>query len=214
MRKYVAEMLGTILLVLPGTGAIVATSLTGQPGGIGIVLAFGLGLLVAVYAFGNISGAAVNPAVTIGLAILGALPWKEVVPYIISQLIGATVASVLLLLFFGNVAHLGATVPGPHISVSMALGAEILGTFILMTGVAALTHPKFPQAATGLSVGLSLTAAALFTGSLSGGSFNPARSFGPALISGTWTVFWIYIVGPIIGAVLAASLYRFVRREQ
>ncbi len=213
MRKYVAEALGTILLVLPGTGAIVATALTGQPGGVGIVLAFGLGLLVAVYAFGPISGAAVNPAVTIGLAILGVLKWREVVPYIISQLIGATIASLAVLLFFGNVAHLGATVPGPHISVWMALGAEILGTFILMTGVAALTHPKFPQAASGLSVGLALTAAAFFTGSISGGSFNPARSFGPALLTGTWTSFWIYIVGPVIGAVLAAALYRAVRPE-
>ncbi len=211
MRKYGAEVLGTILLTLPGTGAIIATSLTGQPGGIGIVLAFGLGLLVSVYAFGPISGSAVNPAITIGLAMLGMIPWRDVVPYIISQLIGATITAVVLLLFFGNVAHLGATVPAPHISVTMALGAEILGTFILMTGVSALSHPKFPAAASGLSVGLSLVAAAFFTGSISGGSFNPARSFGPALVSGTWTDFWIYLVGPVVGAVLAAGLYRTVR---
>ena len=233
-KKFVAEILGTFLLVFFGTGAVVVTlalvngTLTPNDFNTGITMAdwlainavFGIALAIGIYAFGNVSGGHFNPAVTIALWAVRKFPGKNVGPYIIAQLVGASIASFLLALCIGNVAlhySLGATVPFFGISYISAIAIEAVGTFILMTAVMAVVTKKVEPVLAGLIIGLSVTASLTLISNITGGSINPARTFGPYLVdtilggANLWYYFPIYIIGPILGALIAAFVFNYVQ---
>lgn len=210
-RRCVAEFIGTFLLVFAGPGAVIINTISG--GGVtalGIGLSFGLAVMVAIYAIGHLSGAHINPAVTIAFALSRHFPWSLVPGYVIAQLAGACAASAVHLLLFGNVAHLGATLPSG--SSWQAFGLELVLTLFLMFVISAVaTDVRAVGQAAAIAIGGYVALAATFAGPVAGASMNPARSFGPALVSGTWSQQWVYWAGPICGAILGAYLYRFVR---
>ncbi len=210
-RRLGAEVLGTMILVLFGGAA--ALSL---PGG----LAFGLALFIAVLVVGNISGAHVNPTVTLALALRGRFAWRDVPGYVVAQLVGGTLAALLLFLTYGHqgtkdgqfATHLAPqATSGTHLIAAVLL--EALGTFLLCYTVISLTDPRrtgnFPLA---FGIGLALGVGALAAGPVTGGSLNFARTFGPELMlsltNGTaqWSHIWVYLVGPVIGSAVAAYL--------
>jgi aquaporin NIP len=210
IRRAGAEMFGAYALITAGCGAIVVDSLTSTLGHVGVAITFGLVVLVMVSGTGHLSGAHLNPAVTLAFALTRHFPWREVPAYILFQIIGAVAGAATLFALFGNVANLGATVPSGSALQSLLL--EILLTAALMfviTAVATDTRAVGQLAA--LAIGFTVLANALWAGPISGASMNPARSFGPALISGTWQEQWIYWAGPIIGAALGATIYQALR---
>lgn len=214
VRRYGAEFLGTFLLVFAGPGAVVINEVSGDGvTSLGIGLSFGLAVMAAIYAVGHISGAHINPAVTLSFALARHFPWLQVPGYLAAQLLGAAAASAVLRGLFGNVAALGATIPS-HTAVQ-ALGLEMVITFFLMFVIMAVaTDVRAVGHAAAIAIGGYVALAATFAGPIAGASMNPARSFGPALVSGEWTHHWIYWVGPIVGAALGAFAYRFVRAAQ
>jgi MIP family channel proteins len=198
MKQYLAEVIGTFSLVFAGTGAIVIDNITGKVTSVGISLTFGLVVMAMIYAIGDVSGAHINPAVTIGFWISRRMPGTSVVPYIASQLIGAFAASVLLLVMFHD-STLGATHPTGPLLQSFVL--EIVLTAILMfviLGVA--TGPKEKGLLAGVAIGGVIAFEALFAGPISGASMNPARSLAPAVLSGAISDVWIYLLAPVLGA--------------
>jgi len=213
-RLLVAEMFGTFGLVFLGVGAAVVDFATdGSLGRVGNGLTFGLAVFAMVLAFGRISGAHINPAVTIGLWAAGEFPARRVPGYIIAQLIGALIAaSVLHGLFRTTGGELGATVPAD--AWEQSLGLELMLTFFLMYAILAVGHQwrgslPLVAATAAAIVGLEAT----FAGGISGASMNPARSFGPAAIAWYWESHWIYWLAPIAGALLAAALHLLLREE-
>ena len=202
-REWWAEAAGTFFLVLMGTGAAMMGSLRPDlvPHGM-VALAFGLAVMVCIEAVGEVSGAHVNPAMTLGLALSGRFPWRRVPGYIASQLAGAVLASAVLALLLGRVGRMGATVPSG--SPWQSLGIEWLFTLALV--LVAWRVSGRPMAAP--VVGAVVALEALVGGPISGASMNPARSLGPALVSGCWDGHWIYWVGPVGGAAWAAWLDR------
>ena len=224
-RASLAELIGTFILVLAGTAvATVATlkqPIAGSPlDSLAVALAFGLALAAVVAAIGHVSGAHVNPAVTLGLAATGKFPWKAVPAYIAAQLAGALLAALAVWATFGSKAQeqakLGATYPTDAATIFQALLVELIITFVLVYVVIAVaTDERAPEHAAPLAVGFALFVGVIVGGSISGGSVNPARSLGPMIAAGDLSYFWIYIVGPVIGGVLAAFVYdRVVSREQ
>ena len=211
MRRYAAECIGTFLLVFAGPGAVIVEDVSG--GGVtsvGIGLSFGLAVMAAIYAIGHLSGTHINPAVTVAFALTRHFPWSHVPSYVLAQLIGACAASAVHLALFGNVAHLGATVPSG--SAFQALGLEIILTLFLMFVISAVaTDVRAVGQAAAIAIGGYVALAATFAGPVAGASMNPARSFGPALLSGTWTSNWVYWIGPVVGAAFGAWLYHYVR---
>jgi aquaporin NIP len=203
VKRLLAECLGTFALVFAGTGAIVINA---QSGGAithaGIALTFGLVVLAMIYAFGEVSGAHLNPAVTVGFAAAGRFPWPEVPGYILAQLIGAFAASGLLrALFPANVA-LGATLPAGPASQSFIL--EVILTFLLMLVILSVsTGAKEKGITAGIAVGAVIALEAMFAGPICGASMNPARSLAPALVSGHLEHLWIYLLAPVLGALFA-----------
>lgn len=226
-RRLVAEAIGTGILVLFGAGAVVAAVTLNEGvieyAGLGMIaIAFGLAIAIAVYAYGNTSGAHINPAVTIGLASAGRFPWREVPHYVGAQLVGATVAALLIWAMLGDIAEdagMGQTSIADGVNYLQAIIAEALATFLLLTAVMALAvDRRAPGGWAGLMIGLAVTTGILLIGAFTGGSLNPARTFGPLLvgsIAGSET-FWgdlaAYIIGPIIGGVAATLAYDFVAR--
>ncbi|MGD9727125.1 MAG: MIP family channel protein [Candidatus Melainabacteria bacterium] len=211
MKKYLAELLGTFFLVFAGTGAIVIDQVTqGGVTPVGIGLTFGFVVTVLIYALGPISGAHLNPAVSIAFALTRHFPVKELPGYILSQLVGAILASLIILLLFGNVAHLGASLPAG--SELQSLGLEFLLSFLLMFVIMSVaTGTKEVGQMAGLAIGLTVGLEAIFAGPICGASMNPARSFGPALVSLNLDHNWIYWLGPIIGACLGGIVFNFIR---
>lgn len=209
MKKYTAEILGTFLLVFIGTGSVVLGGLGGAlPLAQGFIgLAFGIGLIAAAYAIGPISGAHLNPAVTIGVFLAGRMPAGDVVGYIIAQIIGATLATfaIALIVGFGLPTGYAASGWGAGFSSTQALIAEIIATFVFVTVILGVTAGKHTTVLAGLVIGLTLAALHFAFIPVSGSSLNPARSIGPALFSGSaaLSVLWVYIVGPVIGGALA-----------
>jgi glycerol uptake facilitator protein len=241
-KRCVAEAVGTFILVFFGTGAAIVTLMLaagtnpatpfnigiGALGGLGdwlaIGLAFGIAIAGAIYAFGRISGCHINPAVTIALFATRRLPGRDVAPYIGAQLIGAAAASLLLAWVIGpdavTIGGLGSTAPFPGIGYLQAIVIEIIGTFLLMLVImgVAVDERATPGFA-GLMVGLVVAGIITTTGNLTGASLNPARTFGPYLgdwllaSQSLWEFFPIYIIGPIVGALLAAFLYDYLCDE-
>lgn len=203
MKKAFAEFLGTFILVFAGTGAIVIDGAShGSIGHAGVALTFGLVVLAMIYAFGDVSGAHLNPAVTTGFAVAGRFPWNEVPRYIGAQLLGAFAASGLLRLLFPSDQVLGATLPAGSEIQSLVL--EIVLTFILMLVILCVsTGAKEKGITAGIAVGAVIGLEAMFAGPICGASMNPGRSIAPALVSGHLEHLWIYIVGPVLGALLA-----------
>src|ERR1700731_1850854 len=200
MRKLAAEFIGTFILVFAGTGAIVVNDAsTGTVSHVGIALTFGLIVLAMIYAVGDVSGAHLNPAVTLGFFVARRFDGRWIVPYIASQCAGALLASLVLRLLFPAHATLGATLPAGDAGQSFIL--EAILTFILMFVILSVsTGPKEKGIMAGIAVGAVIGLEALFAGPISGASMNPARSLAPALVSWHLEWSWIYLTAPVLGA--------------
>jgi MIP family channel proteins len=212
-RRAAAEGIAAFALVFAGCGAIIADAEHGDLGTIGIALVFGLVIMVMVYATGHLSGAHINPAVTLAFTLTRHFPGRDAVAYIAAQLVGATVAAALLLaVWTDQPAALGATTPS--IPTGSALVYEVvMSMFLMFVIMAVATDTRAAGAAAAIAIGGTIGLDALFGGPLTGASMNPARSFGPALLSGEWHDFWVYVVGPVGGAALGAFGYQLVRGE-
>lgn len=213
LRRCIAEFVGTSGLVFAGTGAIIVDQLSGgRITHLGVGLTFGLIVTAMIYATGHLSGAHLNPAVTLGFALTRHFPWKDVPLYWAAQLTGAVAASLSLRGLFGLSANLGATLPAG--SAAQSLGLEVALTFFLMFVIMAVaTDVRAIGPTAALAIGTTVGLEAIFAGPISGASMNPARSFGPALVGLTWTSHWIYWAGPLVGASVGAFLYRWLRVE-
>jgi glycerol uptake facilitator protein len=233
-KKFLAEVIGTFFLVFIGTGSAVAAVLIsqivnpklvgiGMVGGfgewLGVSLAFGITVTILIYTIGKVSGAHFNPAVTLGLLSTGNISGKDSVAYIIAQCIGAVIGSICVYFVFGpasaTVASLGATAPAAGISYAQAIIAELIGTFLLVFVVMGVAvDKKADPGFAGIAIGLAVAAAIFVLGPITGGSINPARTFGPYLIdslvgaANLWNYFIIYIIGPIVGGILGALAYK------
>ena len=212
-RRLFSEVLGTFLLVVVAAGAPVVDAVShGQVPLDAQVVAPGLMVMAIIYFMGMVSGAHLNPAVTLSFAARGNFPWSRVPGYVLAQLIGATTASLLLRALFGTVGHLGATLPGPGISSGKALVVETLLTLGLVSvilGTASGARNVGANAA--LAVGGYIALAGLWAAPISGASMNPARSFGPELLAGDWTSWWAYVAGPIAGGLFAVGVAWILR---
>ena len=211
MKKYLAEVIGTFALVFCGTGAIVINQ---ESGGIvthvGIAFTFGLIVMVMIYALGTVSGAHFNPAVTIAFTVARRFSIRDVLPYILSQLTGAFIASLVLRFFFPANELLGATLPAGSEVQSFVL--EMLLTFFLMLVIIQVsTGSKEQGMFAGLAIGSTVLLEAMFAGPICGASMNPARSIAPAIISENLQHLWLYIAAPIVGATLAVLTWKILR---
>ncbi len=210
MRKYIAELIGTFALVFCGTGAIVIDQQTnGAVTHVGVAITFGLIVMAMIYALGDISGAHINPAVTIAFTIAKRFPLKQLSPYIVSQLAGAFIASITLHYLFPANSLLGTTLPAGSQMQSFIL--EFILTFFLMFVIINVaTGSKEQGMFAGLAIGSTVLLEAMFAGPICGASMNPARSIAPAIISGHTEHLWIYIVGTIGGASLAVPMCKYL----
>jgi MIP family channel proteins len=216
-RAGLAEMVGAFFLIYTGTATAVAATLGRNTGGqppdsLAIALAFGFVLAALVGALGHISGAHLNPAVTLGLAVIGRFSWRAVPAYLGFQLLGAVLGALATWATFGGAARsqakLGATVPAEGISDGRAFLVEGFITFLLVFVVIAVTSDRRASGATAaLSIGLALVSAVLIGGPSTGGAVNPVRALGPELVSGTFTSFWVYLLAPVVGGIAAAFVY-------
>lgn len=210
LRRIGAECIGVFFLVLAACGSVMIGELTGAYGHMGMAFSPGLVVMVMVAATGHLSMAHLNPAVTLAFALTGHFPWREAPFYIVGQLAAAALGAAVLRLLFGNVSTLGANLPAGPVLQSLVM--EALVTAILMFVIVAVaTDERALGLPAGLAIGGAVALNVLWAGPISGASMNPARSFGPVLISGVWTAHWIYWVGPIVGAALGAFAYEFVR---
>src|SRR5437763_8426437 len=218
IQPLLAEFLGTFYLCFAGIAAILSTtpSIGSGAGLIGIALAHGLALSIAVNAFGGISGAHFNPAVSCGFFVTGRLPLMTLGPYIAAQLLGATTAALVCRGMFPMdaivQAQLGIPLPAPWATPGVVLLAEFIMTFLLMTAIFGTAVDQRGQAVKigGFGIGLTVAFDILAGGAVTGASMNPARSFGPALVMGNFSFHWLYWIAPIAGACAAAMLYERV----
>ena len=212
-RRLFAELLGSFLLVLAGAGAPVVNAVShGAIGRGAAVTAPGLSVMAIILFMGTVSGAHLNPAVSIAFAARGDFPWRRVPGYIVVQLVGATLAVLFLDAVFGKVGMLGATVPGAGINDGQALLMELVLTVGLMStilGTASRSQNVGPLSA--VAVGGYVVLAGLWSSPITGASMNPARSFAPALVLGDFSHYWVYAVGPISGALLATAIAFILR---
>ena len=229
MKKYVAEFIGTAVLVLIGCGTAMAVGCSPQFGS-GYILtafAFGLGLLTMAYSIGNISGCHINPAVSIGMLLSGKINLKDFIGYVASQCLGALAGAGLLALIFngsGIVDYTGAygtnNLVGVNGDLGIGLVVEILLTFVFVISILGVTSSKYKhESVAGLVIALSLVAVHILGIGLTGTSVNPARSLGPAIVAAfsgngvPLSMVWVFIVGPLVGGVLAAITYRYLERK-
>jgi len=230
VRRLLAELIGTALLVLFGAGSVVAALLAG--GGtvdypaLGMVaLAFGLIIAIVIYALGTTSGAHINPAVTVSLAVVRRFPWREVPAYVVAQLAGAVLGGLLIVAMFGtratDLGGVGSTVLADGTGYLRGMVAEAIGTFALLFTIMALAvDRRAPTGWAGLIIGLAVTVDILVLGPLTGASMNPARTLGPYLTntlfggSTPWADFWAYVIGPLVGGAFAAVVYDLVARPE
>ena len=204
-RRLFSELLGTFMLVLVAAGGGLLHG-KGEISLAAAVVAPGLMVLAIILFMGAVSGAHLNPAVSLAFAVRGDFPWRRVPGYVITQLLGATLACLFLLAVFGNVEHLGATLPGPGYHDWQALLMEIVLTAMLVSVILGTASAAQNVGVIGaFGVGGYIALAGLWSAPVSGTSMNPARSFGPALVSGDWTAYWVYVVGPLTGAAIAVG---------
>ena len=212
-RSLVAELIGTFALVFAGAGAIVVDARTHAIGHVGIAISFGLAIMVMIYAVGHISGAHFNPSVSFAFALTRHFPWTRVAGYWTAQVGGALLAAGILRASLGNHVHVGATLPAG--SQGQAFLWEAVLTFLLMFVIMAVaTDTRAVGEAAAIAIGGTVGLDAMFGGPISGASMNPARSLGPAVVSGDLHALWVYLVAPLLGASVAAVAYQFVRGEQ
>lgn len=211
MKKLLAELLGTFALLFAGTGAIIINQESaGVIGHAGIALTFGLVVLAMIYTFGDVSGAHLNPAVTVAFAAAGRFAWRAVPGYVLAQAAGALAASGLLRMLFMANRQLGATLPAGSAGQSFIL--EVVLTAILMLTILSVsTGSKEKGVTAGIAVGAVIALEAMFAGPVCGASMNPVRSLAPAVVSGHLEHLWVYLVAPVIGALLAVPLCMGVR---
>jgi aquaporin NIP len=210
-RKLAAELFGTFALVFAGTGAIVINEVSGgSVSHVGIAFTFGLIVLAMIYALGDVSGCHLNPAVTLGFFIARRFEGRLVAPYIVSQFLGAILASLTLRLMFPTTSTLGATLPSGDALQSFVL--EFILTLILMFVILSVsTGSKEKGILAGVAVGSVIALEALFAGPISGASMNPARSLAPALVSLRFESLWIYLAAPVLGACVSVFACRCVQ---
>lgn len=212
-RRLFAEFFGTLMLVVVAAGAPVVNVVSG--GGVSPtaqVVAPGLIVMALIYATGAVGGAHLNPAVTVCFAVRGHFPWIRVPGYVLMQLIGATTAALFLRAVFGNVGELGATLPAAGIGDGQAFALELLLTLGLVSvilGTASGAKNIGTNAA--LAVGAYVAMAGMWAAPIAGASMNPARSFGPALVGGEWRSWWVYVIGPFAGGLLAVAVAWLLR---
>jgi aquaporin NIP len=210
-RRLTAEFVGTFALVVAGCGAIMVDAKTGALGHLGVALSFGLVIMVMIYAVGHVSGAHLNPAVSLAFALSRHFPWTRVYGYWAARLLGALAAAALLCASLGNIAHVGATLPSGSQAQSFLW---VLLTFFLMFVIMAVaTDTRAVGEAAAIAIGGTVGLDALFGGPVSGASMNPARSIGPAFVSGDLHALWLYVAAPVAGAALGALVYTFLRSQ-
>jgi aquaporin Z len=225
MKKYLAEFIGTFWLVLGGCGSAVLAAKFPEVGIglVGVALAFGLTVLTIVYSLGHISGAHLNPAVTIGLWAGGRISPKEILPYVVSQILGSiAAAAILYIIATGNGAEIGNFAangygehsPG-HYSMLAAIVTELVMTFMFLIVILGATDERSPKGFAGIAIGLALTLIHLISIPVTNTSVNPARSISQAIFVGDWALaqLWLFIVIPIAGALLAGLVYRYFKTE-
>ena len=213
MKNYVAEFIGTFAMIFCGTGAMTINEITGgDVTHVGIGITWGLIVMAMIYAFGEISGAHFNPAVSIAFAYAKKFSWKEVPKYIFFQVAGAFAASLVLMWLFPKSELLGATIP--TVDVWRAFVLELILTFFLMVVIINVsTGSKEAGMMAGIAIGSVVLLEALFAGPITNASMNPARSLAPNIVSGNIKGLWLYILAPIIGALLAVVSCKFVKHE-
>ena len=213
MKKYISEFIGTFSMIFCGTGAMTVNEVTGgDVTHVGIAITWGLIVMAMIYAFGETSGAHFNPAVTIAFAYAKKFAWKEVPKYIIVQVLGALTASLILWYLFPTSEHLGATIP--TVDVGRAFVMELLLTFFLMVVIINVsTGSKEIGITAGIAVGAVVLLEAMFAGPITNASMNPARSIAPGIVSGKMQHLWIYILAPILGAILAVISCKMVKED-
>jgi aquaporin Z len=213
MRQLAAELFGTFALVFAGTGAIIINDVSGGAiTHVGVALTFGLVVLSMIYAVGDVSGAHLNPAVTLGFFAARRFPGRRVLPYILAQCAGAIMASSLLRALFPTHASLGATVPAGTQLQSFVI--EVVLTCLLMFVILSVSvGAKEKGLMAGVAVGSVIAFEALFAGPISGASMNPARSLAPALVTGHIDGLWVYLTAPVLGACLSVISCRCIREE-
>lgn len=212
LRRAFAEAVGTFALVFAGCGAIMVDAQTGALGHVGVAVTFGLVVMVMIYTFGHVSGAHFNPAVTTAFALTRHLPLADAAAYVGAQLLGATTAAFALRGMLGTAADLGVTSPAGSPGQSFALEL-VLTAFLMLVIVAVSTDTRAVGDHAAIAIGGTVALDALLGGPTSGASMNPARSIGPALVSGTFDHLWLYVAAPIVGATLGAVVYKVARGE-
>ncbi len=213
MKKYISEFIGTFSMIFCGTGAMTVNEVTGgDVTHVGIAITWGLIVMAMIYAFGETSGAHFNPAVTIAFAYAKKFAWKEVPKYILAQVLGAFAASLILCYLFPTSEYLGATIP--TVDVGRAFVMELLLTFFLMVVIINVsTGSKEIGIIAGIAVGAVVLLEAMFAGPITNASMNPARSIAPAIVAGKMQHLWMYILAPILGAILAVISCKLVKEE-
>lgn len=212
MRAYLAEFIGTYALVFCGTGAIIINDVSnGTVGHQGIAITFGAIVMVMIYALGKVSGAHLNPAVSIGFAFTDRFNSKDLMPYSFAQIMGALLASFMLAFLFPSHSTLGATIPYDSWQQSFVL--EIILTYFLMLVILMVSQNKALSHFSGIAIGGTVLLEALFAGPITGASMNPARSIAPALVSGNTNLLWLYIFAPILGALLATGTWYILKGQ-
>lgn len=209
-RRCIAEFFGTFALVAIGPGAVMVAARSHAFGQMGIAVAFGLVVTIVVASSGHLSGAHINPAVTIGFWSVRRFRTSDVLPYVVAQCVGAIAASFVCGWILGPMAMFGATIPALPIPQSFVVEMGYTGILGFVI-IAVATDERTPPAVAPFAIGATVFAGALVTGPLTGGSFNPARSLGPAVASGQWTAHWLYWAAPIAGMILAMRLYEYLR---
>jgi aquaporin NIP len=213
LKKYIAEILGTFALVFCGTGAIVINQEThGSIGHLGIAISFGLVVMAMIYSLGHISGAHLNPAVTLAFALAKKHSSAQVLPYVLSQFLGAMLASGLLHYLFPGQSMLGNTLPAGSAQQSLILEG-ILTFFLMLVILNVATGSQEKGLFAGLAIGGTVLLEALFAGPICGASMNPVRSISPALATGYMQHLWLYLVGPIVGAALAVPVWQYLNKK-
>ena len=213
MKKYISEFIGTFAMIFCGTGAMTINEVTGgDVTHVGIAMTWGLIVMAMIYAFGETSGAHFNPAVSIAFAHAKKFSWREVPKYILAQILGAFSASLILWFLFPSSEILGATIP--TVDVWRAFVLEFLLTFFLMVVIINVsTGSKEIGAVAGIAIGAVVLLEAMFAGPITNASMNPVRSIAPAFVSGNLQHLWMYIIAPILGALLAVISCKMVKEE-